>query len=212
MLGSHFVFTCLKVSRLRKEVKTWGRQVCIRKWQEILHILGFQLHEPKHRHFHSNQSEVKTLVRQDTVKSGVLYTLQRFCLPPPAPVPSVLRDSSILISFFFTFRVELTSLWSLLKAADSSCSPSDRSQDCQESSGDGKHYRENNNKLQDIYTDIFHLAYFKNNFCFAINSCIGWNQAAVCEAQYKYVVEKTTHSAWPEEVRVHMLGNHLSHH
>lgn len=37
-------------------------------------------------------------------------------------------DSSILISFFFTFRVELTSLWSLLNVTDSSCSLSDRSQ------------------------------------------------------------------------------------
>lgn len=48
---------------------------------------------------------------------------------PSAPL---LLDSSILISFFFTFRVELTSLWSLLNVADSSCSVSDRSPGWQE--------------------------------------------------------------------------------
>lgn len=49
----------------------------------------------------------------------------RVVLVPSAPG---LLDSSILISFFFVFRVELTSLWSLLNVTDSSCSLSDRSQ------------------------------------------------------------------------------------
>lgn len=82
-----------------------------------------KLHEPCcGDSFRSKQPEVKTVIRLDAAAG---------CRPGDlavTPVPSALRDSSILISFFFTFRVELTSLWSLLKAADSSGSPSDRSQ------------------------------------------------------------------------------------
>lgn len=51
-----------------------------------------------------------------------LVILLCVCKETEASVPSAagLLDSSILISFFFTFRVELTSLWSLLNAGDSS--------------------------------------------------------------------------------------------